>query len=83
MNNDDLDIAQSIGCGFGIIQSPDPVHLRIKITPTLPDSHLDDFMLSLKLYPNLPTEKAKQLEDLLNECVKALWVNRRKLEPEA
>jgi len=78
MNENNKEIAQSIGCSFKIIQSPDLEHLRITITPTLPDSHLDDYMLSLNLHPNLPIDKVKQLEKLLDECVEALWVNNQK-----
>jgi hypothetical protein len=71
-----MSIAESISCGFGIIQSPDLEHLRIKIEAALPDSHLDDYMLSLKLRPNTPVDEAKKLEDMLNEHVEALWVSK-------
>ncbi len=72
----DSSIAQSILVDFKIIQSPDLEHLRITLQPRLRDSHLDDYILSLNLHPNTPVAKAKELEDMLNEYVKALWVNK-------
>lgn len=75
MNNFD-NIVESIECHFKIIQSPDLEHLRITFTPVLPESHLDKYMLSLNLYPNLPIDKAKQLDELLSECVQSLWVGK-------
>ena len=74
MTDNHDNIVQAIGCEFKIIQSPDLQHLRIKIQPMLPDSHLDEYMLSLKLFPNLDIEKAQALETLLDDCVESLWV---------
>lgn len=75
MTNDRDGIAESIKCGFKIIQSPDREHLRITVEPVNHSNHLDNYMLSLNLYPNLSVEKAEELENMLNDCVQALWVN--------
>lgn len=82
MVRDYIPIDESISCDFKIIQHPDLEHLIIAIQPIRESAHLDHFALSLSLHPNLSIKKAKELEDALNECVKALWVNIKEPKPE-
>jgi len=72
-----MSLAEQIQVTFDIIQSPDLEHLRIKITPILPDSHLDNVTLSLQLFPGTPVDDAQALENMLNKQVKHLWVNKQ------
>ena len=76
-----IETVESIPCDFKIIQSPDLEHLIITIRAIQESTHLDNFALSFRLHPNLSVEKAKALENALNECVKALWVNIKEPKP--